>query len=337
MVSGDGGHSAPLARKRLVDDGAQAPGRGRDVLGREDRRDHGDAVGAGGDHRGGVRVVDAGDGADRELAAGKPRPERDAREAVEPDRGFGVRLARRRKHAADAGVVDRQAVELVRLRRGLDGEADDRLRPEQPARVGGMHVVLPDMDAVGLRRERHVDAVVDEERHARAGERRLKRAGARDEGARVRLLVAILDQRAAAGDRGRRERHGIAPAGSARVDDAVEAQVDGVHAIRARARRAAASSPCRASRNAGAKLPGPAAASAATSAATPTARSAAAAATNPSRSIAENAATSAVAAQPMAVTRAISGWPFAIATKRSPSVTQSVGPVSATVQPSAAA
>ena len=79
-----------------------------------------------------------------------------------------------------------------------------------------------------------------------------------------------------------------------------------------------------------AKRPGPLVLSAATSPATPSATSAAMVARQRSRSTARAAATSAEPAQPMAVTSPISGSPLATFAERSPSVTTSVLPVSAT-------
>ena len=48
------------------------------------------------------------------------------------------------------------------------------LAPSSSRASAGRHVVLPDMHAVGFRRERHVDAVVDEQRNALGRQHRRK-------------------------------------------------------------------------------------------------------------------------------------------------------------------
>ncbi len=109
----------------------------------------------------------------------------------------------------------------------LDRQADDRVRPEQGPRIFDRHVVRPDMHAVGAGGERHVDAVVDDERHRERRQRRLDRAGRRDHRPRFAALVAQLQQsRPALGDAAR-EIDEIVPAGALGIDDGVEAEVDG--------------------------------------------------------------------------------------------------------------
>ena len=58
---GDRGHAPPSPRQRAIDDAAQALRRLRRIGRQRQRRDHRNAVGAGGDHVGGVARVDAGD------------------------------------------------------------------------------------------------------------------------------------------------------------------------------------------------------------------------------------------------------------------------------------
>src|SRR5258707_520354 len=72
--------------------------------------------------------------------------------------------------------------------------------PKQPPRVLGAYVLLPDMHAVGLRDQRDIDAVVDDQRNPSAGEHGLDRPRGLDHLARVPMLVAQLDQRRATSD-----------------------------------------------------------------------------------------------------------------------------------------
>ena len=67
--------------------------------------------------------------------------------------------------AADPDVIDDIQRRDSRLLGGLDRKPDQRVAAEQAARVIGRHIVLADMDAVGPRRERHVDAIVDDQRN----------------------------------------------------------------------------------------------------------------------------------------------------------------------------
>jgi hypothetical protein len=146
---------------------------------------------AGGDHGRRVGVIDARDGANGN-AAGKARSESDTGEPVHAQRRLGVVLAQGGEDAADAGVIHGEAIELVGLLDVLERQPDDRLCPEQPSRIGRMHIALAEMHAVGSRGERHVDPIVDEERHTGAVERRLERPGGRDETTTIAMLVAVL-------------------------------------------------------------------------------------------------------------------------------------------------
>ena len=101
------------------------------------------------------------------------------------------------------------------------------LRPEQPARILDPHVVLPDMHAVGLGGQRHVDAIVHDQRHAGTGERRLDGARLLDHAPRRAVLVAQLDQRRAAGHDQAGELGERAAVRAFRIDDRVEPHIDG--------------------------------------------------------------------------------------------------------------
>ena len=139
---------------------------------------------------------------------------------LEADAGpplFGRRLPDR----ADADVVDR------RLRRGRDlllgvgREAEDRLRAEQLAGLGGGRVVLADVDPVGVAGAGQLGVVVDDEEgavgvaEAAEGERRQLDLAPRQG------LLAQLDDVDAAAQRGAQQRLWIA-APRAGVADEVE-------------------------------------------------------------------------------------------------------------------
>ena len=124
----------------------------------------------------------------------------------------------------------------------------------------------------------------------------------------------------------------IVPAGHLRIDNGVAAQIERrinvTFALRHQRGAVERVAPHREFPTA--KLPGPRARAAATSPATPIAISAAAVAFHASGSTASAAPTSAEAAQPIAVTRAISGSPLAMVASRVPSRTKSRSPVSPT-------
>ena len=88
------------------------------------------------------------------------------------------------------------------------------------------------MHAVGLRRERHVDPVVDQERHAERHERRLHRARGLDHGARIAALVPELNQCRAAGRDQLRELGQGAPARVLGIDNGIQTKIDRHRLIR---------------------------------------------------------------------------------------------------------
>ena len=95
-------------------------------------------------------------------------------------------------------------------------EADRELRPaggpRERARGFDRQVVLAEVDAVGAGRERHVEPVVDDERHAARRAQRLELARDLEVAPRVGMLVAELDQVHAARERGRDDLAVAAPA-----------------------------------------------------------------------------------------------------------------------------
>ena len=151
-------------------------------------------------------------------------------------------------------------------------EAQDGVRPEPGARLCHRRVGLADVGAVGLGGARHVEAVVDDQRHALRGEDGPEAAGLGDELRGRQVVVAELDGRDAAADG--LLNHGLdaARAGEAAVGDEVEVEREGAAAHQltlARSARVAGSSPPSRSRSATWNEPGPSARSAASSAATP--------------------------------------------------------------------
>ena len=110
----------------------------------------------------------------------------DAREAGNADRRIGIVLRGRGEDAADADIVEQIDRRGLRLRDGLDRSPMIASGPSSRRASCDRHVVLADMHAVGARRERDVDAVVDQERHAERRQRRLDGARALDHGARRR-------------------------------------------------------------------------------------------------------------------------------------------------------
>ncbi len=83
------------------------------------------------------------------------------------------------------------------------------------------------MDAIGIRGKRHIDAIIDEERHAERGEQGFERAGFLDEGTAGDPGRADLHKRHTAGDR---RGHGVddtAGAGQHPVGDEIEPEIEG--------------------------------------------------------------------------------------------------------------
>ena len=87
------------------------------------------------------------------------------------------------------------------------------------------------MHAVGFGGERHVDAIVDDERHVKRRQRLFDRPRLLDHGARLADLIAQLDERGAALGAKPRQIGEIAPAGALRIDDGIEAKIDRHHKI----------------------------------------------------------------------------------------------------------
>src|SRR5262249_49354017 len=163
---------------------------------------------------------------------------------------------------------------------------------EQSPRVLDCHVLLSDMNAVGARGQRNIDAIIDDEGYAEWVERGLYRARLFDQAPCIRQLVAQLHERCSAICNGAREIDERVPARVVRIDDRIEPQIN--HVVpRNRFTSVGRSSWCTASMISTAKLPGPRARSPAISPATPSTVRPPATARKPSRSTAVAAATSA--------------------------------------------
>ena len=133
-------------------------------------------------------------------------------------------------HRSHADVVHlRLGARRVDLRGGVGGEADDALGPDELARLRHRHVVLADVDPVGVGLAHEVGAVVEDERHAAGGAHELVAPGHADDLAIAGVLEAQLDEIDAAAQRLLEERVG------ARVADEVEpGGVDGGAEVAAR-------------------------------------------------------------------------------------------------------
>jgi hypothetical protein len=110
-------------------------------------------------------------------------------------------------HAAEGDVVGTDLGALGRARPvGVAGEAEDALRAERRARRRGRAVLAAEVGAVGIDGEREREVVIDDEGYAGgpAGVAQRQRLLAAQAG--VGALVAVLQQRRAAGEHGVRER-----------------------------------------------------------------------------------------------------------------------------------
>ena len=132
-------------------------------------------------------------------------------------------------HRANADIIEKLERSGLRLFDAAQAQPDDGRAPEQQARIGHRHIVLSDMHAVGFGRERDIDAVIDQQRHA--GRLQHVAQGSRflHHGARAAVLVAQLHQRRAAGDQG--SEIGERPAtGDGGIDKRIEAEIH-VHQV----------------------------------------------------------------------------------------------------------
>ena len=141
----------------------------------------------------------------------------DAGETLRPDRGVLLLLRQRRIDAAGTHIVDQFDGRGLGLRHGFDRQADERIRSEQPPCILDRHIVRAEMNAVGSCGKRHIDTVIDDERHVERLKRRFDRPRLLDHGAGFDLLIAQLNERRAA--RGAKPRQFGEPAARRRARD----------------------------------------------------------------------------------------------------------------------
>ena len=325
---GDGGHRAPRSPAPASTIARSAPRRGRGSLGSEDAE---------------ITATPSAPAAitARRIARRRCRRWRTTGNPACARRSASTMRAGRRAPIGGSGCPSRSSHRRRRCRHSRSASSgaarrpaptvliDSPMiasRPEQPPRVlrracrPGRHARrrLPPASATSTRS-------LISERHAVPASAALMRAGALDHARACRRAC-----RAAAPASRRRRRRSRASSASDRarrrlgIDDGVEAQID-AHHVTLRPCRSACARRAHTARRGSPARSCPARARALARDLARDAEAPAAPRRSPasaSLSTARNAATSAEAAQPMAVTRAISGWPFAIATKRAPSVTQ---------------
>ncbi len=117
----------------------------------------------------------------------------DTRQPGGTDRRVLLLLRQRDIDAAAADIVDQLDRRGLGLGHALDRQADHRARPEQAARILDRHVVRPEMHAVGAGGERHIDAIVDDQRHAERRQRLFDRPRRRRPWRRFRCACRAIE------------------------------------------------------------------------------------------------------------------------------------------------
>ena len=209
------------------------------------------------DRRAGVAGVDA---ADRDQRQRAPRAAPRASPSA-PTGPPASALVGGRGERAVRDVVDGFRIDRADLIHRVERDAEDRVGTEQRARRGGRQVALADVAAGGARRERDVDPVVDDQRHAQR--RRAARCSARACSSSARPPAALSRSctsvtppwTARRDDLGERP-----PAALRRVGHQIEARIEAParHAIRTPAPSVASSSAASWSTIRTRRLPGPA-------------------------------------------------------------------------------
>ena len=121
-----------------------------------------------------------------------------APEALNAQRRRRIRFRLLRIDRAEPEIIGRRRIGPQNLRRIRDGEADDPVGAEQPARVLHRQIALPDMDAIGVDRQRDIKSIIDDEQDAKRRQRSLERARFLQKGPRRRRLLAQLHHGCAA-------------------------------------------------------------------------------------------------------------------------------------------
>ena len=115
-------------------------------------------------------------------------------ESIESPGGTCVWFCRRGEDGANAEVVDGKVRRLQGLLGCFHRQADDCAGTEEPADVTAVHVGLANVYAIGGDGQRHVGAIVNDERHVSGGEDSLQASGHLDEIPRGALLFAKLNE-----------------------------------------------------------------------------------------------------------------------------------------------
>ncbi len=205
------GHAAAFLRKRSEKARARAamsPASNSAVM-------TASGIGAGGD---GLRRVLERDAPDRDDRDAEP-PRRAEQRERRADRG---RLGRGSEHRSEGDVVGACSNgTLGELEPVVARRAEQPARTEAPACGGEIAVIASEVDAGGVDRERELDIVVHQQRDAGSAAKRRERARLLAPERRIRRLVAVLDRRRPAGDRGAHlgdERGGVRLVGRERVE-----------------------------------------------------------------------------------------------------------------------
>ena len=85
-----------------------------------------------------------------------------------------------------------------RVFHGFRRHADDPIFRHQPPGIGQRHILLPQMDTIGLRRQRHIHPVIDNQRHTRTLQDRPHRTRFLDKFSRAAMFLPQLYARCAA-------------------------------------------------------------------------------------------------------------------------------------------
>ncbi len=162
IAPGHGEDRTPWKRKPPVEEEGQFGGSQARFRARQHCRDNGDGVGSGVDDPGGVVPGDAADGnhGDAHMLSHLGK---DSRAGEIPHI-----LALRGIHGAETDIVRTLGFGPQGLLHGVGGNADDRVRPEDPARLSDTAVLLAQVDTVGTEFGGKGEIIIDDERNATA-------------------------------------------------------------------------------------------------------------------------------------------------------------------------
>jgi len=149
---------------------------------------------------------------------------------------LGVGLGGGEEDRRHRDVVGAVAEGLARLIGGRHGHSEEHRGADQAAGLGCREVVLAHVHPVGAGSERHVDPVVDDERHAGSRQDALKLADLLEETARAKRLLPDLDGGDAAPQRATDDLGERPAAGEVAVRHEVQAEAVAGEAHRATSR-----------------------------------------------------------------------------------------------------